>query len=628
MTSILGKRARTTESNAETSISSRVKRRARTSTVNDENVAPLATCNDQDGGGREATVLDELDFPRCNKSIPSRIASIQGRKVVAPPRKPPNQNKIFEESLNEKNIVQLPTPQTPRRHDVLSKRVPVTPRHRIGLIGKPSMPSTPRSLSTASKVPSIYQHARQLFTGSADPGPFLGREDEQRALQNFLDDGIASKTGRGLYVSGPPGTGKSALVGEVCRNVQGSAGVKTAYINCMSVKHPRDIYGKLIEEFLDDAEIEDQWGYLQAALVPRKQDPGFIYVLTLDEIDHLLTLDLEILYTLFECSFRKRSRLIVIGIANALDLTDRFLPRLKARNLKPQLLPFLPYTAPQIAFVITAKLNSLVATDATVPADHVPFVQPPAIQLCSKKVASQSGDLRKAFDIIRRTIDLVESEVKQKCHDDFVSHSTTLSPSRTPLGENLNLSSPVRIAPTRVDAFARLTSFTAPRATIAHLSRVSAAALGQGTSQRLQSLNLQQRAALCALISHQKSANGNTQSIFATPSKTCTAPLVRKVFETYCTLCRHENTFQAITCTEFADIISGLETLGLVVEEKSGRCLSGGSGTPSRKKGHGMADGKRVVSCVDENELRNCLQGASREILLGLLDSNASGVVW
>lgn len=54
----------------------------------------------------------------------------------------------------------------------------------------------------------------------------------------------------------------------------------------------------------------------------------------LDEIDHLLTKDQDVLYKFFELASYPHSRLALIGIANALDLTTRFLPRLQAKNCK------------------------------------------------------------------------------------------------------------------------------------------------------------------------------------------------------------------------------------------------------------------------------------------------------
>ncbi len=52
----------------------------------------------------------------------------------------------------------------------------------------------------------------------------------------------------------------------------------------------------------------------------------------MDEIDRLVTKDQDVLYKLFEWPTMERSTVVLIGIANALDLTDRVLPRLKAKN--------------------------------------------------------------------------------------------------------------------------------------------------------------------------------------------------------------------------------------------------------------------------------------------------------
>ena len=516
--------------------------------------------------------------------------------------------------------MQLPTPKTPRYKDALTNRVPITPRHRISLQGRVSASGAPRTPTTPGNAPTVYHCARQLFTRSADPGPMVGREDERRALQTFIQQGIESKSGRCMYVSGPPGTGKSALVSEVCRNPS-LGNVRTSHINCMSAKCSEDVYGKIAGDLgASDLHEKDAMSQLRSKLVPKKKSASPVFVVTLDEIDHLQTLNLEVLYTLFQWSLHRSSRLILIGIANALDLTDRLLPQLKARNIKPHLLPFLPYTAPQITSVIIAKLKSLLPV-SHIPANSIPFVHPAAIQLCSKKVASQGGDLRKAFDITRRTIELIENETKRNCYSDHAHQFTPVSPSRLPLGENPNLRTPTRVSLTANYSLDNLTVSTAPRATLAHVSRVSAATLGNGTSQRLQTLNLQQKAALCALVSHQRSSRDSAASIFATPTKPRTAPSVRQIFETYCVLCKRENGPHPLTSTEFSDVISGLETLGLLGEDMQGRGFGTALGTPSKKR-KGTGEEKRIVCFVDEEEVKDCLQGAGHEILIGLLGNN------
>ena len=380
----------------------------------------------------------------------------------------------------------------------------------------------------------------------------------------------------------------------------------------MSAKTSYDIYNRLIGELTEETELSEQCDTmrLQSKLIPRKNSNGPIYVVVLDEIDYLLTLDLEILYKLFEWSMMRLSRLVLIGIANALDLTDRFLPRLKARNLKPRLLPFLPYSASQIASIITSKLRSLASTEET---DKIPFIHPAAIQLCAKKVASQTGDIRKAFDMIHRTIDLVESETKQMHQLEFNSHP---SPSKSPLSDNPNLSSPLRPRQS-AESLASLTPLSAPQATIAHIARVSASSLSNGTSQRLQILNLQQKAALCALISLEKTNRlSRTRPLLATPLKPSSSsiPTARRLYDTYCSLCKRENALQPLKSVDFVDVIGGLETLGLIGKGNGGRLVRG-----SPLKASGRLDDHQLVSWVAEEELAACLNGPGGAILKGLL---------
>ena len=422
---------------------------------------------------------------------------------------------------------QISTPQTPRHYDALSKKIPVTPRHRVIVAGRPLTPRTPRTpITPRNAAPTVYNEARRLFARGSAPPALFGRENERKELDSFVSERTKTKQSGCIYVSGPPGTGKSAFVNEICRKFDSETSIKTAYINCMSAKNAGDLYRKLLEEFVDITEITE--GDEMDALKELFMLQDFSYVVTLDEIDCLLDLDLELLYNLFQWSLQ-HSSLVLVGIANALDFTDRFLPRLKARGLKPHLLPFLPYTAPQIASVITSKLNSLVPPGTSGPRGYIPFIHPTAVQFLSKKVAAQSGDLRKAFDICRRAIDLIEADTRDQ-HAKKASEITpspTPSPSKTPLVENMNLSSPpVARNPAKPTCYgilnaslAQITVENAPRATIAHMARITAAVFSNGTVQRLQNLNLQQKAVLCALAALEtKKRNMPVESVLVTPS--------------------------------------------------------------------------------------------------------------
>ena len=124
--------------------------------------------------------------------------------------------------------------------------------------------------------------------------------------------------------------------------------------------------------------------------------------------------------------------MLLIGIANALDLTDRSLPRLRAMNgefidmqvlgksipspqqdktrhshhhyfflillsVEPQLLHFNPYTSDQIVEIIKARLVILSARIKR----PINLFDEASIELCARKIASICGDIRRALDICR-----------------------------------------------------------------------------------------------------------------------------------------------------------------------------------------------------------------------------------
>ncbi|KAJ5761293.1 hypothetical protein N7520_008449 [Penicillium odoratum] len=97
--------------------------------------------------------------------------------------------------------------------------------------------------------------------------------------------------------------------------------------------------------------------------------------------------------------------------------------------------------------------------------------------------------------------------------------------------------------------------------------------------QKLKSLNLQQKAAICSLIALERKPR--ECDIPSTPSKSRSgAPTVKQAFDTYCTLCRNENILHPLTSTEFKDVLGNLETMGLVGDYQGrgrGGTLGGGA---------------------------------------------------
>lgn len=517
---------------------------------------------------------------------------------------------------DKENNEQLLTPLTPRHRGAPLKRVQLTPCHRR-VMGMPLTPRTPQTPRTIKRRPTVYDCARQTLRTNEDSPTLIGRDKERDELKGLLRSYEHGKGGRSVYISGPPGTGKSALVREVCNDVSDRAGVKSVYINCMSVSSSRDLRFQLLKELSEHkfesiapSSSKDPESELCSILSSQSSMAHRTYLIILDEIDHLLKFDCQILSQLFEWCSWKDSPLVLLAIANSLDLTDRYLPRVKGSESQPHLLPFMPYSAAQIGAVITSKLRSLIPTGHDqVGDDFIPLFSSSAIQLCGKKVAACAGDLRKAFDIVRRTIDAIECETKAK---DTVEQQE--SPSRRPLSDNINLKSHNADKPAAMTSpGASLTPLTAPRATVAHVSRVAAAILANGTKRRLQGLNVHQKAALMALISHRKPSLARHSANDSKISKPLgVSPTVKRLYQTHRDLCFRDSQLRSLTFSEFSDILSGLLACGLISNDTTG--------SPKKKvvSSKRAKEERRLLPLVSWQELKGCLTG-SEEAILGSL---------
>lgn len=343
-----------------------------------------------------------------------------------------------------------------------------------------------------------------------------------------------------------------------------------------------------------------------------------LHLVLMDEIDNLLDGDCELLYSMFEWALHRSSKLLLVGIANALDLTDRFMPRLKSRNLKPDLLPFLPYTASDMSTIITQKLQSLLPSETSAPPGYVPIIHPTAIKLIGSKIAAQTGDLRKAFNLARRAIDQIEKETPD-------ANEGATTPTKQPLGEIQNCTAQMLITPQpsplkeQSRSKPQLTIESAPQATIKHVARLANAIFNHNTVSRLGGLNLQQKAVLCSLVASE--GRQERRDPFKTPSKSSKrVPSVKDLFEKYGRLCqRDDGLLPVLKNTEFRDVVTSLETLGLI-HESAGRISSllTPSKTPS-KTGRSM-DERQFVSAVSEGEMRESLTGPGSELLQRLLE--------
>ncbi|XP_029904614.1 origin recognition complex subunit 1 [Myripristis murdjan] len=275
------------------------------------------------------------------------------------------------------------TPNTPR-----------TPRHIT-----PSIPS--RSLP-ARQPANVLEEARTRLHVSAVPDSLPCREQEFQDVYSFVESKIMDGTGGCMYISGVPGTGKTATVHEVMRCLQHASDMDEIppfhfiEINGMKMTDPHQAYVQILQKMTGQKATADHAAALLekrfSSPAPRKETT----VLLVDELDLLWTRKQNVMYNLFDWPTRRHARLVVLTIANTMDLPERIMINRVASRLGLTRMSFQPYSFKQLQQIIMSRLNKVKAFEED------------ALQLVSRKVAALSGDARRCLDICRRATEICE----------------------------------------------------------------------------------------------------------------------------------------------------------------------------------------------------------------------------
>ncbi|TVY51549.1 Origin recognition complex subunit 1 [Lachnellula cervina] len=295
---------------------------------------------------------------------------------------------------------------TPRKPRTPSKLL--TPSHKRVIVKKPLefTPLGTRVLDSDHVYSSPFQTARSRLHVSSVPTSLPCREDEFASVYSHLEAAIYEGTGACIYISGTPGTGKTATVREVVAQLNAASEAEEldyftfVEINGMKVTDPHQSYSLLWEALKGDRVspshaldlLEREFNHPSPRRTP--------CVVLMDELDQLVTKNQSVMYNFFNWPGLRHSKLIVLAVANTMDLPERTLSNKISSRLGLTRITFAGYTHEQLMKIIQSRLEG-------VPGD---IVTSDAIQFASRKVAAVSGDARRALDICRRAVELAESE--------------------------------------------------------------------------------------------------------------------------------------------------------------------------------------------------------------------------
>jgi origin recognition complex subunit 1 len=181
------------------------------------------------------------------------------------------------------------------------------------------------------KSTTDLQVARDRLHVSAVPKSLPCRETEYQDIYSFLEGKIVDECGGCMYVSGVPGTGKTATVTEVIKALKRAADdeeipeFEFVDINGMRLSEPRQAYVHIYRQLTGKTV---HWEQAYTMLENRFTTPSprrIQTVLLVDELDILCNRRQDVVYNLLNWPTLAAARLVVITIANTMDLPERLL---------------------------------------------------------------------------------------------------------------------------------------------------------------------------------------------------------------------------------------------------------------------------------------------------------------
>ncbi|ONI06223.1 hypothetical protein PRUPE_5G048200 [Prunus persica] len=251
------------------------------------------------------------------------------------------------------------------------------------------------------------ERAKAAFLLASLPKSLPCRDKEMLEITAFIKDAISDDkcVGRCLYIHGVPGTGKTMSVLAVMRNLRTEvdAGSIRPYsfveINVLKLASPENIY-RVIYEALSGHRVSWKKAlhllneqFSEGKKIGKEDDKPCI--LLIDELDLLLTRNQSVLYNILDWPTKPHSKLVVIGIANTMDLPEKLLPHISSR-MGIERLCFGPYNYQQLQEIVSSRLKGINA------------FKEQAIEYASRKVAAISGDAGRALEICRRAAEITD----------------------------------------------------------------------------------------------------------------------------------------------------------------------------------------------------------------------------
>ncbi|GMR53152.1 hypothetical protein PMAYCL1PPCAC_23347 [Pristionchus mayeri] len=373
--------------------------------------------------GRNAAV----ETVKEKQKTPIKKSSSAIKKEVSPIKKSPIKKMIFTASPGRTTYssrLKTPTRKEKKDKDVemeaITNRMDKCVLNMSPPLSQDSAISMSRSLSKSSS--SLDSKRDELTTPPpsecTNPStsslvtpivPLRGRENEFHRLVSLIDRSRENKEPLTIYISGTPGTGKSATTGLVLQLLgMAPRKIKTCMVNCTSVTKGDDLCAAIMRSLEMPCPASTAKSKFTTFVTALKNT----LVLVLDEADFVEEKMLSSIFTmpatvsphlivigLFQLCFKLTTSISIkkwlcSGIANSIDLTERLLRKIKLK-IEVERMVFPRYSKEELALIVSHKMKEEIAEGEGLDST--------GIDLCARKVSAVSGDVREVMSIMRQS---------------------------------------------------------------------------------------------------------------------------------------------------------------------------------------------------------------------------------
>ena len=263
------------------------------------------------------------------------------------------------------------------------------------------------------------------------PEQLLHRDSQIEEIVDIVGPSLKKDQPSNILIIGKTGTGKTAVVNyvgkELMKTEEGMKNCCYIYVNCEVIDTPYSILYNISNQIITDPNNKipfTGWSLdkIFNEIVKVVDNENKVFIIVLDEIDKSFKKNGDdIFYFLTTVnSMLKRSRVSIIGITNNSKFTEECLtPKIRSR-LGEEKIIFPPYSLDQLIDILNDRAKIAFYPDV---------LDPSVINYCAAVSAQDSGDARKALDLLRIAADIAERNSDSQitpAHVDFARQKIEL----------------------------------------------------------------------------------------------------------------------------------------------------------------------------------------------------------